>query len=115
MTDQDPNEGLHAWARNRGIYLVYVASLLLPGRLPPTHEAGPDSDVPLDGWDAEDQSLIIAEGQRHHDRALGEIDALRGRAQFAFTTGIALSGFMASQLDSVGKWATWIEVIFSLS
>ncbi|MFL6149475.1 MAG: hypothetical protein ACJ72I_18610 [Pseudonocardiaceae bacterium] len=101
--------------RNRGIFGLYVLSLMRPGHPPPVHFSAfpPAGDVT--SWTESDIDTLIHVGERQMDRVLGEVDTIRLRAQVGFTTALLLNGFIASQLPVIRTHAKWIIALYSVA
>jgi hypothetical protein len=81
--------------RGQLIYLEHVLGLLTPGAEITQHEAHQQEPDPLQGWSAEDRALMIQEGRRQADRQLRDLKEIRGRAQWIFTLGVAITVALA--------------------
>ena len=93
------------------VYFVHITGLVRPGARLPNFEVHPGTRGSLEGWEDDDLQLLIDEGRRQFDRQLGDLDRLRGRAQFLFTIGLALAGAIASQAGSsncLGATLPWV-------
>ena len=75
----------------QGIYFVHVIALITPGVEATQYEAHPIEPKSLDGWSSWDRALMIEEGRRQADRQLTDLKEVRGRAQWLFTVGIAVT------------------------
>jgi hypothetical protein len=76
------------------IYLRHVLALFLPGIYVPVFEAYRIEPSPLDGWQDQDFNLLIDEGRRQLDVQREELERVRARGQFLFTTAGALLAVM---------------------
>jgi hypothetical protein len=78
-------------------YAEYVFGLVLPGEKVALH-VEPDAgfEAPLEGWTHEDLTLMIAEGRRQFDEQVAHLERIRGRAQWLFSTGLALGAVIAA-------------------
>jgi hypothetical protein len=94
------------------VYFVHIMGLVRPGERLPSFEVHPRTRGSLEGWEDGDLQLLVDEGRRQFDRQLGDLDRLRGRAQFLFTIGLALGGAIASQAtdssDCLGATLSWV-------
>jgi hypothetical protein len=75
-----------------GLYLRHVlfGLLLHPGGNVPEPNVTPAEPKPIDSWTDDDAQMLIEEGRRQADMWARMLDNLRGRAQFSFTTALAL-------------------------
>jgi hypothetical protein len=87
-----------AFRRGQGIYLAHVLALIAPGAETPQHEAHEITPQPLDGWSRWDRQLMIEEGRRQADRHVADLKEVRGRAQWLFTVGLAVTVAIAGAL-----------------
>jgi hypothetical protein len=79
------------------VYAMYVAGLFAPGVSVPLHVDPDESfEAALDRWETEDLQLMIAEGQRQYDGQLAQLDQIRSRAQWLFSTALALGAALAT-------------------
>lgn len=84
------------------LYFGAVAQLLMTGRAPATLDTyGGSSPTQLEGWSDEQLTLMLDEGRRQLDSFNGRFDSLRTRAQWLFTTILALLVFVGGQLDTL--------------
>jgi hypothetical protein len=86
-------------------YVRHVAALLLPGLSPggfTAHQTEPDD---ISGWSADELRLLVEEGRRQLDRQRAELERVQTRAQFLFTTAVALLAVFVSQTDRIGGGA----------
>lgn len=84
---------------------------LWAGRQVPVWETYTTQAGNLDDWKTEDLHLLIAECQRQLDAQMGEIERIRGRAQFVFTTSLAalaLAVAVLKSLTSIPQFVVWI-------
>jgi hypothetical protein len=82
----------------QGIYFVHVIALITPGVEATQYEAHPIEPKSLDGWSSWDRALMIEEGRRQADRQLTDLKEVRGRAQWLFTVGIAVTAAIGGAL-----------------
>lgn len=89
------------FAQNRWLFARHVVGLLRPGRPGPTHAVDSNTVSPIDDLDDSELDTLLEEGRRDEDRHLAQLDAIRGRAQSAQLTTLALLTVYASQLGPV--------------
>jgi hypothetical protein len=102
---------MSAFNRARRTYLSYVLCLARPGHAP-TPIAQIDQNVPgeLKGWRKEDLLLLVEEGRRHDDEQRGTVNAMRARAQIAFTSALALFAVVAAEVQHLSsKTSNWTK------
>ena|SRR6266699_194129 len=98
--------------------MVYVRYLLglWPGRALPTfevHEAEPGN---MESWSDDDTVLVVQEGRRQLDRQSSDLESIRSRAQFLFTTCLGLLALTfagTKTLTATHRW--WVLVPWSVS
>ncbi len=84
------------WNHESAVFLIHIVALLRPGTQVPVFKQHPVEPRETDGWNA-DHTLLIEEGRRQLDHQLGDLERIRGRSQFLFTTALALlTGVVAS-------------------
>jgi hypothetical protein len=91
-----PVQGLCAGLRGLGIYAQHVLGLARPGRSVPTYLAPKEFTADLSKWEEEDLKLLIEEGRRQFDAQLDSLERIRGRAQWLFSTALALAAVDAA-------------------
>lgn len=104
---------LRRFGHGQWVYFAHVAGLLLPGDELPQHRAHPTSAQPLDNWDEDDLSLMIDEGRRQLDRQLSDLEGIRGRAQWLFTVGAAITTALAGAFAAEESHG-WLLVLWIL-
>jgi hypothetical protein len=104
---------LRRFGHSQWVYFAHIAGVLLPGEELPQHRAHPTSAQPLDNWPTEDLSLMIDEGRRQLDRQLSDLERIRGRAQWLFTVGAAITTALAGGFVAEGSHG-WLFVLWIL-
>jgi hypothetical protein len=68
--------------------VVYLKHLwgLVPGRKVPVFQVHTAQQGPVDDWTEPELTLAVEEGRRQLDRLFGDVERIRTRAQFLFTT-----------------------------
>lgn len=79
-----------AFLQGQWIFLAHVLGLVAPGHDIPVFRADQVQAQPLDQWGSDDLALLIDEGRRQVDRQQGDLESIRGRAQWLFTLGVAV-------------------------
>ncbi len=80
------------WFRhNRWVYCTHLVALLMPGVEAEPHEAHKTEPASLDDWSDPDRERMIEEGRRQADRQLSDLKEVRGRAQWLFAIGAAVT------------------------
>jgi hypothetical protein len=101
-----------AFLQGQWIYLAHVLGLVAPGHDIPVFRADQVQARPLDQWGSDDLALLIEEGQRQVDRQQGDLESIRGRAQWLFTLGVAviaaLGGGFVSARPTFVLAAMWL-------
>ena len=94
------------------VYLAHVVSLFAPGRDVPVFAADRLKPENIDAWAPEELQLLIDEGRRQVDRQQGDLESIRGRAQWLFTVGAAalaaLGGGFVSRRPASPVAALWL-------
>ncbi|HVE45525.1 MAG TPA: hypothetical protein VNA57_02095 [Acidimicrobiales bacterium] len=78
------------WRDEAVMYGRYVAALFRPGHRVPTFDVYRIVAGDMAGWSAEELRLLVEEGRRQVDRHARELERIQSRAQFLFTTALAL-------------------------
>lgn len=94
------------------VYIAHVLGLW-PGRAVPAYEVHvtPPSDV--NAWSPEEQTLLVEEGRRQLDRQANDLECIRSRAQFLFTTTLGLLVVVFAEFKTiisngnVGSFLMW--------
>ena len=94
------------------VYAMHVLGLLTPGDPVPLHY-DPDHTftAALKNWQEDDRRLMIEEGRRQYDEQIAHLERIRSRAQWLFTTGLALGAATATVGAGVVKDPDWYTVI----
>jgi hypothetical protein len=91
---------------------MHVVHLIGPGLTVPVFEVDRTTPASLDGWEPAELTLMIEEGRRQSDRQQAQLEEIRGRAQWVFTTGAAvlaaLGAAFASAHPPVGYAIAWV-------
>jgi hypothetical protein len=98
------------------VYLAHVAALLWPGVRVPAFPVHQISAAPINGWSGEDAKLLIDEGRRQLDGQTADLDRIRSRAQFLFTTSLAfllvvLGTARVPGLDGLPTFLAWLTAV----
>ncbi len=113
------DERWRAWGRAVGeratVYGSHVLGILAPGREVRLHRSGSSSatgpETDLSSWAPEDLDLIIEQGRIQLARQRQDLENVRGRAQFLFTTTLAILTFAIAGLVpfivSIGTFMLW--------
>ncbi len=72
------------------VYLLHVAALFRPSTAIVAFAVHQSEPGDVTGWPDEDQELLIAEGRRQIDRQIADLERVRSRCQFLFTTVLGL-------------------------
>jgi hypothetical protein len=72
------------------VYLLHVAALFRPSTAVPAFDVHPGQPGDLSGWSDDDHQLLITEGRRQLDRQIADLERIRSRCQFLFTTALGL-------------------------
>lgn len=112
----DPRE----WKHESVVFLLHIVALLKPGTEVPVFKAHVHEPKDVSAWPEADLGLVIEEGRRQLDQQFVDLDRIRGRAQFLFTTGLALvAGLFASAKplvsDGLGTFCLWIAALIMSS
>jgi hypothetical protein len=86
---------LAQFRRGQFVYFAHVRGLLAPGEeiaVFAAHQLEPRS---LEKWDDNDLEQMVEEGRRQLDRQLSVLAEIRGRAQWLFTVGSAVTAPLA--------------------
>lgn len=107
MVDDVTTRTPHPWRNARDeiwIYLCNVGALLWPGVGAPDFAVNkPQAAATGLDWSTEDLQLLVDEGRRQLDRQLSELEHVRGRAQFLFTTTLAAFAVAVGLYDDAAK------------
>lgn len=99
-------------AKEWGVYFRHLPGLW-PGSRVPVFEAHTIEQGDLDGWSDEELTYALEEGRRQLDQLFQDLETVRTRAQFLFTTAV---GFLVvifagrhTMVDakSVFPWLVW--------
>lgn len=104
---------LRRFGHGQWVYFAHVFGLLLPGESLPQHQAHRIGARPLYNWGEDDLFLMIDEGRRQLDRQLSDLAGIRGRAQWLFTVGAAITAVLAGALLSEASYG-WVLVLWIL-
>lgn len=100
------------------VYLAHVIALITPGADTPQYEAHTIQPKQLDGWSRWDRALMIEEGRRQVDRQSSDLQEVRGRAQWLFTVGlavtIAIGGALRSDRPAAARLGLFIASLLIL-
>lgn len=72
------------------VYLQHVAALFRPSIAVVAFEVHKSEPGDVSGWSDDDMELLIAEGRRQIDRQVADLERVRSRSQFLFTTVLGL-------------------------
>lgn len=88
-------------SKETAVYLRHMLALVRPGHhiSPLTTTTIQPGDVAR--WKTTEQQLLVSEGQRQLDQQLQADERLRTRAQFLFTTALALLAIMSATLRRI--------------
>ena len=87
------------FANSQLIYAAHIAGLVRQGKAVPVYDAHRNQPGSLEAWKEDDLRLMVDEGRRQLDQQLGDLESLRGRAQFLFTVTVALVGALGALAD----------------
>lgn len=88
--------GLRDFRRGQSVYLAHVISLFLPGHGVPVFKSDQLGPQNVQSWDKDELKLLIEEGRRQIDRQQSDLEHIRGRAQWLFTVGAAVSAALGT-------------------
>lgn len=115
MKNPPPIHGLRAGVRGLGIYALHVLGLVRPGRRAPTYLPPSEITADLSKWSDDDLDLMIDEGRRQYDAQVDSLEQIRGRAQWLFSTALALATADAALALKVFPhptcWQLWTWVL----
>jgi hypothetical protein len=99
------------------IYLLHICGLLAPGQKIPVFASHQVEAQSLDNWAEEDLERMIEEGHRQLDRQLSDLEEIRGRAQWLFTVGAAITASLGGAFRTVGPTnpTLWLVAFIVLS
>lgn len=98
------------------VYLAHVLALVRPGAEVPNLRAHQIQAQPLTSWADDELQLMIDEGRRQSDRQLGDLEQIRGRAQWLFTVGAPLVTAIATVFAAFGEGDSgWWVVLWLVS
>lgn len=83
------------------LFVDHALVLWVPGSRLTTVDAHPGGGGAPTGWSAAEIQLLIDEGRRQLDRQRADLDHIRARAQFLFTTAVALLVVLAAGAHTV--------------
>lgn len=89
------------------IFFDHAVVLWLPGLKLTSVAAHPGGGSQPHGWTDDDLRLLIDEGRRQLDRQRADLEHIRSRAQFLFTTALALLVVLAAALKIVRAEDSW--------
>ena len=97
------------------VYFRYLLGLW-PGHAVPTFEIHQAEPGNMESWSDDDAALVLQEGRRQLDRQGSDLEGIRSRVQFLFTTclgllALTLAGTKA--LTAIPRW--WVLVLWSVS
>jgi hypothetical protein len=93
------------------VYAKHIWGLFAPGDRVALHQDPDDTfSAPLENWERDDLRLMIEEGRRQYDEQIAHLERIRGRAQWLFTTGLALGAAIATVGTGVFKNPDWYTV-----
>ncbi len=87
--------------RSQKIYLIHICGLLVPGQEIPVVIAHRTTASSLEDWATEDLQRMIEEGRRQLDRQLSDLEQIRGRAQWLFTVGAAITASLGGAFATI--------------
>lgn len=95
-----------------GTFAVHVGALLIPGVRVPDFPAHGNEPGDVSAWKDADAEVLIEEGRRQLDQQVAQLDGIRGRAQFSFTTALALLLVVLATaklpgLDGLAEFLLW--------
>lgn len=122
-TNAKPTQKTHGFGaglRGLWIYTRHVIGLVRPGRPIPTYLDPEQVTADLSKWSEDELGLLIDEGRRQYDAQTDSLEKVRGRAQWLFSTALALAGADAALATKVfphpthAQLAGWISsVVFT--
>lgn len=101
----------HFWV-GRLTFFSYLRALLTPGHPPRSRTADPNVVADVTAWPAADLTLLLEEGRRQYDRLDSGVGTSRTRAQFTFTTALALLVVMGTEANTASVQPIWLHVFF---
>jgi len=111
-------ETAKGFRRGQGIYFAHVIALTTPGVETPQYKAHATEPKSLDGWSSQDRALMIEEGRRQADRQLDDLKEVRGRAQWLFTVGVAVTvaigGVLRADRSTDGRLVLFVASLLML-
>jgi hypothetical protein len=98
---------------------VYLGHLLglWPGKEVPTYKVHVTVPKDTSSWSPEELTLLVEEGRRQLDRQSSDLECIRGRAQFLFTTALGLLIIVFADAKTIvtsnnlGPFALWCLAI----
>ncbi len=107
-------------AEEARVYLSHVLALIVPGHPVASLSVHPNTSGSLKDWRSEDYALLIEQGRLQVARQRQELENVRSRAQFLFTTSLgvfAIAVGLSSQIkESLPASAIWaIAVVVALA
>lgn len=93
---------------------LYFAQIpgLLAGRQVPSVSVHTASTEPMTEWKDEDLKLLLDAAIRQHERQWSQLEQIRGRAQFLFTTILVVLAFNISTLKDALDAASTVAFLF---
>jgi hypothetical protein len=101
------------WSTARAIYCSHIWRLLLPSK-PARRYENLDPNQPAEMTAVSDGlvDLVIDEGRRTQDASAAELESIRTKVQFAFSTNLLLIGLLATELPRLHHRSHWIWASF---
>jgi hypothetical protein len=97
------------------IYGLHVLAVLMPGEAVRVFRAHQIKAVALDGWSGEELDLMVEEGRRQLDRQLSDLERIRGRSQWLFSIGaavtVAVAGALAGDEPNAPRLLLWLAAL----
>lgn len=117
MSSSSPGR-IRRWGLNRRVYLSHVVGLIRPSMNAPlvTIDTTQPADLTLlQTLDPAAVKVMIDEGRRTQDAGATELEGLRTKAQFAFTTCLVLLGVLTAELPRIRHHGHWCWVFFLIA
>jgi hypothetical protein len=109
---------IRQFVRGQQIYFWHVLGLLAPGQEIPVYAAHQIKPTPIDSWEDDDLEKMVEEGRRQLDRQLGDLERIRGRAQWLFTVSAGITAALGGALTSAqlggALLAVWVLALVVL-
>jgi hypothetical protein len=84
------------------VYLLHVVALFRPSTDVPAFEVHQGQVGDISGWSRDDHEMLIAEGRRQLDRQIADLERIRSRCQFLFTTVLGLLVLVFGTVRTIG-------------